>query len=299
VINNALAGISHEISYDAVIKNNVVIGNGYNSIGNGKPGSPVWMWGGQIQIHNSPNVEVYGNYVDYTSSGNGITIIEEQRGSGNRGAYLARNEYIHDNILIKSAGNGVTGGESNINAVMFNSGNNVWSDNTFYMKDGGFEWDNSSTFSQFLREAGSQAGTLHAVTSAPSVPDLTHWFPGTADDAPSAPTPPPVETGGPEPAPTIPAPSTPTPTAPAPTEPAPSAPQPAPTQGAGATMNGNSSIDMLMGTGKNDVIKGNGGNDVLKGGSGDDTLYGGVGNDQITGGAGNDKMWGDGGVDRF
>ena len=46
VAHNTMAGISHEISYDAIIRNNTLIGNGA-----GDPRS--WWWGDEIQIQNS------------------------------------------------------------------------------------------------------------------------------------------------------------------------------------------------------------------------------------------------------
>ena len=71
VVNNTGIGIAHEISYDAVIRNNVVMNNGGDTRG--------WLWGGAIQIQNSSHVDVYGNKVDMTG-GNGIVMIQQNRG---------------------------------------------------------------------------------------------------------------------------------------------------------------------------------------------------------------------------
>ena len=57
VFLNADDGIKHEISYDAIIRNNVVAHNGTS-------GFDVWLWGSQILIQNSSNVEVYDNLVE-------------------------------------------------------------------------------------------------------------------------------------------------------------------------------------------------------------------------------------------
>jgi Ca2+-binding RTX toxin-like protein len=70
-----------------------------------------------------------------------------------------------------------------------------------------------------------------------------------------------------------------------------------------ATINGDNSPNLLIGTPFNDVIRGFGGadvlnggiggglgNDVLRGGSGNDLLDGGFGNDLLDGGTGNDTM---------
>jgi Ca2+-binding RTX toxin-like protein len=281
VIGNALGGISHEISYDAVIKNNTVIGNGYNSIGGGTQGNPVWLWGGQIQVHNSPNVEVYGNYVDSTNAGNGISLIEEDRGSGDRGAYLIRNEKIHDNIIVNASGNGGNGGESNINNAAYVSGGSSWNNNKFYGTDGHFNWgDAAHTYSQF-EAATTGTNSFAAATSAPASPNLDQWTSesGAADTVTSP-------AVSPAPAPT------PTPTqTPAPT--------PAPTTTAGPDILGNNNSNSLNGTSKGEKISGLGGNDTIDGKGGNDTISGGAGHDKITGGAGNDLLSGGAGNDQF
>ncbi len=72
--HNVHGGISHEISYRAVIRNNTFIGNGY--------GFPVWLWGPAILIQNSREVKVYGNTVNQPGGSNGISLIQQNRGSG-------------------------------------------------------------------------------------------------------------------------------------------------------------------------------------------------------------------------
>jgi hypothetical protein len=297
VINNALGGISHEISYDAVIKNNTVIGNGFNSIGDGTAGNPVWLWGGQIQVHNSPNVEVFGNYVNSTNAGNGISLIEEDRGSGDRGAYLIRNENIHDNIIVNASGNGGNGGESNINNSAYINGGSTWNNNKFYTTDGHFNWgDASNTYTQF-EAATTGTNSFGSASSAPAAPSLSRWMPGSSTTTP-APTP--VEDTTPAPTPA------PAPTAPAPT-PSPT-PAPTPTTGNSAdilgtksdnTLNGTSKGEKISGLGGNDTIDGKAGNDTIDGGTGNDKINGGTGNDKITGGAGNDTLTGGAGNDQF
>ncbi|MGH8436350.1 MAG: calcium-binding protein, partial [Pseudomonas sp.] len=65
-------------------------------------------------------------------------------------------------------------------------------------------------------------------------------------------------------------------------------------------MTGTGGVDQLFGYGGNDTLSGLLGNDVLSGGDGNDTLIGGLGNDLLSGGAGKDTLvWnsGDTGVD--
>jgi Glycosyl hydrolases family 28/Bacterial Ig-like domain (group 3)/Right handed beta helix region/Bacterial Ig-like domain (group 2) len=93
VTNNFNEGIKHEISYSAVISNNIVKGNGYSP--------SVWLGNGQICIQNSSNVEVLGNTVEVpvASGGNGIVIINQNRGTGKLGPLISANDYVHNNTV--------------------------------------------------------------------------------------------------------------------------------------------------------------------------------------------------------
>ncbi len=78
VSNNSLEGIADEISYDAVIRNNVVVNNGFET----RSG---WLDGAGILIASSPNAEVTGNLV--VGNWNGIGITQTDRGSGLHGPH--------------------------------------------------------------------------------------------------------------------------------------------------------------------------------------------------------------------
>jgi len=99
IVHNTGSGISHEISYDAIIRNNTLIANGYGD-------TRGWGWGSQISIQNSQNVEVYGNRVDMTGGNNGIVLIQQDRGSGTYGPHTTTNNHIHDNIVVDHDGSG-------------------------------------------------------------------------------------------------------------------------------------------------------------------------------------------------
>ena len=72
IVNQSGPGISHEISFDATIRGNVVCGNGW--------GKPVWLWGAQIQVQNSERVLVYNNTVVVgPRRGNGLAIQQQNR----------------------------------------------------------------------------------------------------------------------------------------------------------------------------------------------------------------------------
>ena len=89
--DNTAAGIDYEISYDATIRNNTFSGNAtYQS-------SSVFYGSAAILIETSRNVQIYGN--TSTSDGNGIGLLEESRGSGDRGTYQVANVASHDNTV--------------------------------------------------------------------------------------------------------------------------------------------------------------------------------------------------------
>jgi hypothetical protein len=98
VYSNASDGIKHEISYDAVIRDNVVARNGAS-------GFDVWLWGSQILIQNSSNVKVYRNLVEVSGDfGNGIGIINQDRGEGVYGPWHAVNNTVDGNIIVQLPG---------------------------------------------------------------------------------------------------------------------------------------------------------------------------------------------------
>ena len=102
VFDNAGDGIKHEISYNAIIRDNVAARNG-------KP-TDNWLWGSQILIQNSSDTEVYGNVVEVGPKyGNAIGLINQKRGSGAQGPWVTRNTYVHDNTMIFLGRQGMAG----------------------------------------------------------------------------------------------------------------------------------------------------------------------------------------------
>jgi parallel beta-helix repeat protein len=102
VQNNYGPGIFHEISYDAVIRNNTVTGNAHN------------FYLGGILVANSSNVVVSGNTLE--GNDGGIVGLQDDRGSGSRGVFQTTNLNVHDNKVTWSQG---------IHGVTYNSGTNV------------------------------------------------------------------------------------------------------------------------------------------------------------------------------
>jgi parallel beta-helix repeat protein len=104
VEENERGGIFHEISYDATIRNNTARRNGTAK------DWPSWTTGAGIEVISSRNVEVHGNDLD--DNWQGITGLDDQRGSGNRGPWVLVNLDVHDNTItsrIADRGAGRTG----------------------------------------------------------------------------------------------------------------------------------------------------------------------------------------------
>jgi len=167
VVHNTIGGIGHEISYDAIIRNNTLIGNGYGD-------TRGWGWGAEINIQNSQNVQVYGNRIDMTDGGNGIVLIQQNRGSGTHGTYTTTGNQIHDNIIVDHDGHGYIGGFADYNQSGMLNGGNTWSNNQYFMPDGGgrFQWGGSKTFDQF-KAAAHETGSI-----SQSYPDTSGWLTG-------------------------------------------------------------------------------------------------------------------------
>jgi len=125
--DNARGGIFHEISYDAVIRNNTLRRNG-----TGKD-FPWWTTGAGIEVVSSRNVEVYGNTL--VDNWQGITALNDHRGSGNNGPWVVTNLYVHDNHVtsrINEGGGGRSGAvDTANNDVYLSSANNRFQRNTY------------------------------------------------------------------------------------------------------------------------------------------------------------------------
>lgn len=125
---NSSAGIFHEISGSAVIKNNLVVHNGssWNA----------WAWNAGIQIAGSSDVEIYGNQV--LDNSNGISLLQQNRYG--EWAPGVRNINVHDNIVRTK---GITGFVQDTGENVFNGSRNVkFSNNTYVGGTYLFAWNN-------------------------------------------------------------------------------------------------------------------------------------------------------------
>jgi Right handed beta helix region len=128
VNNNSAAGISHEISFFAIIRNNIIWNNG--------PPNCDWLWAGQIQIQNSQQVRVENNIVltSPLGCGHAIGLIEQDRGWGPSGQYLTRDNTITKNLIFK-LGDGATGAVADFPHTTLWTGNNIF-DRNLYLTSG-------------------------------------------------------------------------------------------------------------------------------------------------------------------
>jgi hypothetical protein len=156
VINNKGEGLRHEISYDAIIRNNLLKGN--------KAG---------IMVVLSPNVEVYGNVIEVPVDGiDGIRVANGQRGVGAYGPHIAHDDHVHNNIItyLGPAGrSGLSGPLATATGVTFDS-------NEYHIIGGGdshWIWSSGAETISAMRQAGLEQ---HAtISKAPStITDPTH-----------------------------------------------------------------------------------------------------------------------------
>lgn len=125
VTDNEEAGIFHEISYSAVIRNNKVYRNG--------TAYSTWLWGAQILIANSQGVEVTGNTISVgVQGGNGISLIQQNRGSGRYGQWKTLNNYIHHNDITYLGRSGQSGAVADYEEQAMLNGNNHFDHNTYH-----------------------------------------------------------------------------------------------------------------------------------------------------------------------
>jgi len=124
VVDNWGPGIQHEISYDAVIRHNYLRGNGR--------GGDAWVWGSQILVQNSQNVEVHDNYVEVNEDyGDGIFLVYQRRGSGRYGPYITVNNWVHHNEVVFKGNAGTTGAAADFDHETLYSGNNRFNNNGY------------------------------------------------------------------------------------------------------------------------------------------------------------------------
>jgi hypothetical protein len=148
VEDNDGRGVFYEISYDAVIRDNSFARNGYRT--------GALLRGGCIGIVASPNVEVFGNHCD--GDRDGITGIQDARGSGGRGPHQLRNLVVHDNRIDNIPGHAAGILQTVGDPTYYNGHNNVWRGNQYsgLVPAKPFFWLNASRSAEEWASYGQQ-----------------------------------------------------------------------------------------------------------------------------------------------
>ncbi len=144
VEDNYANGIFHEISYGGVIRNNIVRRNGF--------GHDAWLWGAGILIAASQDLDIYGNEV--TDNYNGITLVQQDRGSGAYGPYVVQNNSVYDNLIVNS---GISGAARDIGSQAIFDANNTFTGND-YVGSSRWEWENRRVSWDTWRSYGNDTG---------------------------------------------------------------------------------------------------------------------------------------------
>ena len=161
VENNQDIGIFHEISFKAVIRNNVVRHNG--------SGHRRGFWRAEIGVAASQDVEVKNNTLTVAAGGCGIVLIDQGRPTKNGGKYKTRNNTIHDNDSTFE-GAACAGGVSDVSFLDENfgiivDGNNSFDSNLYRVPRASgparFLWGHNVTdWDQFRRMGLEEGGQL-------------------------------------------------------------------------------------------------------------------------------------------
>jgi parallel beta-helix repeat protein len=154
ITHNSHRGIMEEVSYGAIISNNIVSGNGSESS---------WIAGGGIVISTASNIEVFGNILTYNAQG--VIGFEQNRGGGSRGVYLTHNNNIHDNfITMKEGTTGLTmGAEMDTTNRFYN--------NHYFLQDGrAFIWGDHTDIRGWLAMGQDINGTFDCLSKALPIP---------------------------------------------------------------------------------------------------------------------------------
>jgi parallel beta-helix repeat protein len=153
---NYRSGISVEKSYGTVIRNNHLEGNGLDD-----PRGEMWMWSAGILVYVTTDAEVYGNTV--VNNANGISAVQQNRGSGPYGENIVVNLYVHDNDITMDRG--YTGAVQDVgDDSMFYSRNNRFENNTYHgrVDEFQFRWLNVyHSFPGWQAEGMDETGAIY------------------------------------------------------------------------------------------------------------------------------------------
>ncbi|GJD98412.1 right-handed parallel beta-helix repeat-containing protein [Methylobacterium isbiliense] len=160
VERNTHSGIAFEISRGATIRNNVLRRNG--------AGPRSWVWGAEITVASSAEVEVAGNDITVAPGGHGVILVDQGRPTARGdGYYATRDNTVHDNRTTFDAA-GRAGGTSDVEpgepmAGIIQSGGNRFDRNTYVYRPGYeplFLWGPEMSFETFRKAGQDTNGRL-------------------------------------------------------------------------------------------------------------------------------------------
>ena len=144
VVGNAGAGIFHEISYDAVIRDNVVEGNGL--------ADHPWCYGAGIQISASRNVEVTGNTLK--DNARSIVGIAQPRGGDWQVVGLSVHDNVVDNGAVSDSLSGICRDDPTLDVYARAAGNRFEA-NRYVGAGNGWTWNDAELSFPEWRSAGN------------------------------------------------------------------------------------------------------------------------------------------------
>ncbi|ACL60431.1 right-handed parallel beta-helix repeat-containing protein [Methylobacterium nodulans] len=168
VERNAGPGIFFEISREATIRNNHLRRNG--------AGRHAWVWGAEIQVAASADVEVTGNDLTVAPGGHGIILVDQGRPHARGGGfYETRGNNVHDNTTTFDE-IGRSGGTSDVpnghpQAGIIEAGGNRFDRNTYLYRPGFeplFLWGPEMSFAGFRKAGQEGSGQLRQIGAAGS-----------------------------------------------------------------------------------------------------------------------------------
>ena len=175
VEDNTEQGIFHEISYNATVRNNKLLRNGYIH-----PNWKFWLFGANLLSSTSQNLEAYCNRVEVSAEGgNGINMVGQPHPNPGIASNVSKNNHFHHNTVVFDGNSGITGAArgstTDICCVDFYS-TNRFDYNTYHLPDlsrKAFYWNDAfNTFSQF-QAAGQDTHGSADTNYTGSVPTVT------------------------------------------------------------------------------------------------------------------------------
>ena len=169
--DNTEQGIFHELSFNATMRNNKLLRNGYIH-----PNGSFWLYGADLLSSTSRDVEAYCNTVEISArGGNGLNILTQPRSNEipSQGNRYHHNTVIFDgNSGMVGAGRGSKTDPAEVNFFRLNS----FDYNSYHLPDLGrkaFAWnDKNNTFAEFQAAGQDTHGSADSAYRA-SVPKVS------------------------------------------------------------------------------------------------------------------------------